>query len=297
MTKILITGANSFLGMNYIRLSKFKDVEEVSLLERNPDDVNFSSYTNIIHLAAIVHQSKKIPEKKYFQINRDLCLKVAGNAKKAGVENFIFLSTVKVYGKSSTNFEPLNEDSPCNPVDPYGESKYQAEIGLKKLEDDKFKVSIIRTPLVYGDGVKANMYNILKLVDRFSILPFGKVNNKRSFTFVDNIVAYIDRIIEKKAYGTFIAMDENPLSTTELIKGISTSLGKKIYLFKVPEFLLKTFGYIFPGIISRLYGSLEFNNHKTLERLNFKPPFTSEEGIMSMVEAYLKTKGKQSLRK
>lgn len=286
MVRVLITGSNSFIGRNYLSHSRYKEVEEISLMNNKPENINFSIFSTVIHLAAIVHQSKKIPESLYYEINRDLCLKVAENAKKSGVKHFIFLSTVKVYGNSSTSLEPLNEDSPCNPVDPYGKSKYEAEIGLKKLEDDKFTVSIIRTPLVYGDGVKANMYSIMKLVDKYSILPFGKVNNRRSFTFVENMVAFIDRIIEKKASGTFIAMDENPISTTELINGISTSLGKRIYLFKVPEILLKTFAYIFPGIVSRLYGSLEFNNHKTLEILEFKPPYKSEYGIKCMVEAY-----------
>jgi len=292
MTKILITGTNSFLGKNFIRHSKYKDVDEISLLERKPEEINFYQYKIVIHLAAIVHQTNKISESSYYEINRDLCLRVAENAKKSGVKQFIFMSTVKVYGKNITNLYPLNEDSPCKPVDFYGKSKFEAELGLKKLENDNFVISIIRTPLVYGDGVKANMYSILKLVDKYSILPFGKVFNRRSFTFVENIVAYIDRIIEKKASGTFIAMDENPLSTTELINYISMFLGKKMHLFKVPDFLMKISYFVFPGIISRLYGSLEFDNRKTLEKLNFKPPYSSEEGIKRMVMAYRKSTSK-----
>ena len=290
MIKILLIGANSFVGRNYINFSRNKNVREISLFDLEPEEIDFSYVDVVIHLAAIVHQSKEIPENVYFEINRDLCLKVAENAKKAGVNHFIFLSTVKVYGNSVTNFGPIRENSPCNPIDPYGKSKHEAELGLKLLENDKFTVTIVRTPLVYGEGVKANMLSMLKLVDRSFILPFGKVQNRRSFTFVENMVAYIDRIIETKTSGTFIAMDESPLSTTELINYISSSLEKEVYLFRVPAIVMRIAKLVFPGIIDRLYGSLEFDNKKTLEILDFKPPFQSKDGIKRMVEAFKKTK-------
>lgn len=290
MTKILITGAKSFVGKNFICSSKFKDVEEISLFDNKPEEINFSCVDVIIHLAAIVHQSKKISESEYFKINRDLCLSVATCAKKAGVKQFVFLSTVKVYGEIISGSVPLTEDSPCTPVDSYGKSKHEAELALQQLGDTDFIVSIIRTPLVYGDGVKANMLSMLKLVEKFPILPFGRVENKRSFTFVENLVGFIDRIIEKRAPGTFIAMDENPISTTELVEYISKYFEKKTYLFR-PSFIIMRIGaLIFSAIYNRLYGSLVFDNCKTLEILNFKPPYTSEVGIKKMVLAYKKNK-------
>lgn len=295
MPKILITGANSFLGKNYIRHSKFRDVEEVSLIEKIPEDIKFNQFSIIIHLAAIVHQSKKISENVYFEINRDLCHKVAENAKKAGVKQFVFLSTVKVYGDSRGGSKPLNEDSPCNPDDSYGKSKLEAEHGLRKLEDENFTVSIIRTPLVYGSGVKANMLSIMKLCEQFPILPFGDIDNRRSFTFVENLVAYIDRIIEKRESGVFIAMDKDSLSTSELLRLISKYLRKKVILIKVPEIFLKIGNVFFPQILSRLYGSLEFDNSKTLKLLDFKTPYSTEEGIKKMVDAYIANKVKESL--
>lgn len=90
MTKVLITGANSFVGTNFQFFSKYKDVEEISLFENKPEDINFGKYDVVLHLAAIVHQSKKIPESEYFNVNRDLCLRVAKNAKKAGIKQFVF---------------------------------------------------------------------------------------------------------------------------------------------------------------------------------------------------------------
>ncbi|MCX6254225.1 MAG: NAD-dependent epimerase/dehydratase family protein, partial [Bacteroidia bacterium] len=203
MSKILITGSNSFVGTNFRKFSQYKEIDEISLFNNNPEDIDFSRYDVVLHLAAIVHQSKKIPESEYFNVNRDLCLRIAENAKKAGIKQFVFLSTLKVYGDFVPDLDLRNENSRCFPNDAYGKSKYEAEIGLKKFEDVNFTVSIIRTPLVYGEGVRANMLSIIKLVDSFPLLPFGKISNKRNFTYIENLVGFIDRIIEKKASGTF----------------------------------------------------------------------------------------------
>jgi nucleoside-diphosphate-sugar epimerase len=297
MAKILITGADSFVGKNFIGHSKYKDVKEISLFDNKPEDIDFNGVDVVIHLAAIVHQSKRIHEDEYFKINRDLCIWVAKSAKRAGVNQFIFLSTFKVYGNIIPNSMILNEDSPCFPTDSYGKSKHEAELALSQMEDPNFIISIIRTPLVYGDGVKANMLSLLKLVDIFPILPFGKVNNNRSYTFVENLVGFIDKIIERKASGIFITMDEHPLSTTELVKYISKYFEKKVYLFRMPDVLKSIGAFLFPGMFNRLFGSFEFDNHKTLDILDFKPPYPSETGIKKMVIAYRKMKEKKGDKK
>jgi len=285
--KILITGENSFVGRNFLDYSIFKDVSEISLIKHAPESIDFKMYDVVIHLVAIVHQKKTIPESQYFIINRDLCLNVAGLAKKAGVNQFIFLSTVKVYGKFISGSEPWNEQSLCSPEDAYGKSKYEAELALKKLEDDSFTVSIIRTPLVYGEYVRANMLSIMKLVKRTRILPFKNVNNRRNFTGAENLVSFIDRIIERRASGIFIAMDEKAISTSELVKMISENLGKKIILFKIPDFVVKVGMTVFPSIFDRLYGSFEMDNSRTLKVLGFKPPVPINEGIKKMVKSFI----------
>ena len=286
MTRILITGKDSFVGSNIRKYSVFRDIEEISLLDNKPEDINFEKYNIIIHLVAIVHQKKTIPENQYFIINRDLCLKVAELAKNAGIKQFIFLSTVKVYGKFISGSEPWNEKSLCIPEDAYGKSKYEAELALKKLADENFTVSIIRTPLVYGEYVRANMLSILKLINRTHILPFKDVENRRNFTGAENLVSFIDRIIEKRASGVFIAMDEKAISTSKLVKMISENLDKKIVLFKIPDFIIKIGMNVFPSIFDRLYGSFEMDNSRTLEILDFKPPFSTSVGIKKMVHSF-----------
>ncbi len=290
MTKVLITGANSFVGTNFRKFSQYTDIEEVSLFNTKPEDIEFSKYDVVLHLAAIVHKSKKITEAEYFRVNKDLCLRVAEHAKKRGIRQFIFLSTLKVYGEFENSYVLRNENSECFPDDAYGRSKYSAEIGLKKLEDENFIISIIRTPLVYGEGVKANMINLVKLVDLFPILPFGKIGNRRNFTYTENLVGYIDRIIEMGVSGTFITMDDKAHSTTELIYYISKSLGKKVRLFKLPQMFLRL-GYLFvPYKLDRLFGSLVFDNSKTRKVLDYNPPVSTEEGIKRMISYYLENK-------
>jgi UDP-glucose 4-epimerase len=286
MARVLITGANSFVGRNYIKFSQNKEIDEVSLIDTEPENVNFSNYDAVLHLVAIVHQSKKISEKEYFRVNKDLCLRTANEAKKAGVKQFVFLSTVKVYGKYIPGLGAWNESSICEPEDAYGKSKYAAEIDLKLLEDENLTISIIRTPLVYGENVKANMLSIITLVERFPALPLGNIDNKRSFTSVENLVAFIDRIIEKKASGVFIAKDEKALSTTELVNYISKYLNKRIILVSIPKFIVKICTYIYPKIFDRLYGSFEMENEQTLKQLDFRPPLSVEEGIKKMILDY-----------
>jgi nucleoside-diphosphate-sugar epimerase len=286
MIKVLITGANSFVGTNFLRYSQFRDTEEISLLDKRPEDIDFAKYDVVLHLAAIVHQSKKIAEAEYFRVNRDLCLRVAEHAKKRGIRQFVFLSTLKVYGEFENGFELRNENSECFPDDAYGKSKLAAEKGLQEMADGAFKVSIIRTPLVYGEGVKANMINLVKLIDTFPILPLDKIENRRNFTFAENLVGFIDKIIEKNISGIFIAMDESAISTTELVRYISKHLGKNVIIFKLPKICFRAGRLFVPDILERLYGSSEFENIRTKEELHYIPPYSTEEGIKRMVSFY-----------
>lgn len=290
MYRILIIGQSSFIGNNFKKYSRYKTIDSVSVREKSLENINFGDYDIILHLAAIVHQNKSIPNSEYFRVNRDLCLEVARNAKKARVSHFVFMSTIKVYGDQGASTQILNESSLCTPMESYGKSKYEAELGLKKIEDGHFKVAIVRTPLVYGEGVKANMYKLIKLVEKFPILPFSKLSNKRTIIYIENLVGYIDRIIEKQASGVFIVQDEKPVSTTELVDFIALGLSRKVRLIKLPKILLKIGLRIFPKTTLRLFGSLEFDNTFTKEKLNYKPVFTTEIGVKKMVKYYINNK-------
>jgi nucleoside-diphosphate-sugar epimerase len=287
--KILITGKRSFIGTNFRQYSKFPDIDRVSVTDKDIHRIGFCGYDAVVHLAALVHRKKRIPEHEYFRVNHTLSLQLAEAAKKAGVKHFIFLSTVKVYGETNPGIGAWNEGSECRPADPYAKSKLAAEKALLKLEDESFTVAIVRTPLVYGTGVRANMLDMIKLIERSKVLPFGNVSNKRNFTSVENLVAYIDRIIEMKASGIFIAMDNGAISTTELVQLISSGLGKHRVLLNMPGFLLWSGSLFFPRHFESLFGSCELDNSMTLRKLEFTPPLTTREGIGRMIMSLKET--------
>jgi nucleoside-diphosphate-sugar epimerase len=287
LTRILITGAGSFIGTNFIRCSSFSDIEEVCVRSISVDEIDFQGVDVVFHLAAIVHQSKRINSRVYHQVNMELPVKIAAKAKKEGVKQFVFMSTVKVYGNYSPETGPWTEDSECFPVDSYGQSKFEAELELKKLKSDDFAVAIVRTPIVYGNGVVANMLKLISMVRSLPMLPFAGISNNRHFTYIDNLVGFLDRIIEIRASGTFIAMDNHGISTTTLIKLLSDSLHTRPYLFKLPGFLVRLGVKLLPRYFDRIFGSFFLDNTKTREILSYSPEVSTGEGVMRMVNYYL----------
>lgn len=285
---LIITGSSGFVGTNFIKTSLDLQIIEIDLLNQKVNEIVFTGNESILHLAALVHQMKGAPEDQYFKVNRDLAYEVAKKAKAQGVKQFVFMSTAKVFGESTTGKPAWDENSNCNPQDPYGKSKYEAEKLLLSLQEENFKVAIVRSPLVYGVGVKANMYNLVKLVHKFPVLPLGGIKNRRSMVYVGNLVALLKHIIQTQASGIFIAGDSDSLSTTGLVKLIAKASEKKIYLMKIPDFVLRMLNRIKPSIVDRLFGSLELDNSSTNTKLGFLPPFTSEEGVCEMVKWYKK---------
>ena len=279
--KILLTGASGFLGSYFINKysSKYK-IEAFSFLNDSFKDLDLSDTDTIIHLSALVHQMDGASKEEYEKVNVTQSIDLAKKAKKSGVKYFIFMSTVKVYGEETNNV--YTENSECKPEDEYGKSKLKAENELQKLEDDNFIISIIRTPIVYGYGVKANIKNLISLVNKVPILPFANIQNRRSMVYIGNLCHLVDIIIEKKRSGVFLSSDDKPLSTSRLIELIADTLDKKIYLIEIPffEIILKL---IKPNFHKRLYGSLAVDNKETKELLNFENLYTLEDGIRFMI--------------
>jgi len=279
--KLLITGSTGFVGRYFI--NKYKDkykIKSFSFLKNDFNTLDCGDVDIVFHLSALVHQMGGASAKEYERVNVTQTLKLAKKAKGSGVKHFVFMSTVKVYGEE-TEYK-YSENSICNPDDEYGKSKLRAELELQKLEDENFKVSIIRTPIVYGYGVKANIKNLVNLVNKVPILPFGGIENKRSMVYIGNLCHLVDVVVEQKKAGIFLASDNEPLSTTKLIELIAKNLNKKVYLIKIPFFesLLKL---VKPSFHKRLYGSLEVDNSITKEKLDLKNPYTIEEGIKLML--------------
>jgi UDP-glucose 4-epimerase len=280
---LLITGGSGFLGTYFInKYTQSYNIESFSFLKNDFQTLNLTNVDTVLHLSALVHQMGGATQKEYDMVNVTQTLDLANKAKENRVKQFIFMSTVKVYGEETLT--KYTEETICNPQDAYGKSKLEAERELLKLEDNNFKVSIIRTPIVYGKDVKANIKNLISLVEKSPILPFGKIDNKRSMVYIGNLCHLIDEIIKQNKAGVFLASDNKPLSTTKLIQLIAESLEKKVYLIKIPffEYLLKV---LKPSFHKRLYGSLELDNLLTKQKLNLKNPYTVEEGIKLMIQS------------
>lgn len=272
--RVLLTGSSGFIG-NYFynNYREHLDVKTFSFLREKLENINFKNIEAVVHCGALVHKMHEIPYEDYFKANVEQTLNLASYAKKNNVSNFIFISTVKIYGEETDLV--LNEESLPNPLDSYSLSKFEAEKKLLELQDKNFKISILRIPLVYGPGVKANFKSLANLIKKIPILPFGKIFNKRSIVYVGNVAHILYQIIIQNKNGIFIAVDNKAISTSMLITEIARALNRKMILFKIPFFdtMIKI---IRPNIYKRLYLSLELDNSSTLHRLgivNNKYPF------------------------
>jgi UDP-glucose 4-epimerase len=281
---ILLTGSNGFVGSYFI--NKYKNAYDIKTFSFLKDDINSLDCKDIdivFHLSALVHQMGGASREEYERVNVTQTLDLAKKAKESGVKQFVFMSTVKVYGEETD--AKYTENSICKPEDEYGKSKLKAEKLLLELEDESFKVSIIRTPIIYGYGVKANIKNLVSLVKKVPVLPFGGIENKRSMVYIGNLCHLVDCVIgaAKAAHpSVYLACDDEPLSTSKLIELIGKNLDKKVYLLKIPFFetLLKL---VKPSFHKRLYGSLEVDNTITRKKLDLVNPYSVEEGIRLMI--------------
>lgn len=281
---LMITGASGFIGSNFIERYKDKyNIIPVDLLKIKPEEIDFRGVDTVLHLAALVHQMKGAPREKYFEVNTELTRQVAEEAKKQGVRHFVFYSTVKVYGYDGDLYNHniiLNEESECKPMnDPYGESKWEAEKILRRLEDDNFKIGIIRPPMVYGKGVKGNMESLIKLVKMLPILPFNYDKNRRSLVNIENLMYLTALVIDKEASGVFLPLDEKNISLKEIVEGIEKAYNlKRINIPMIqPVFWLLT--KLKPNIMVRLFGTLQFDNQLTKEKLGYIAKVKYVEGI------------------
>jgi nucleoside-diphosphate-sugar epimerase len=277
MKRVLITGKNSYSGKKFMeRLIEVKPdwiVESISV--RNCDWINkdFSKYDAIYHVAAIVHQKEDVSrENEYYRVNSELPVKLALKAKTEGVKSFVFLSSIAVYGivGEIKNAKGITKETTKDPQTLNGKSKLLAEKNLKELNDDKFKLSILRVPLIYGENSPGNYSSLLKLS---KILPvFPKVNNKRSMIHIDRLSDIVMHLIESELQGVFLVNDQKNINTSFLFKALRTQQNKKTYLSKLLGMCILTFGKDIP-LIKKLFGSMYFDLKDT------KVPGFEEEKI------------------
>jgi len=282
MKRLLLTGSTGFIGSYFF--SKYKTKYKIKTFSFLRDDfytLDVSDIDVVLHLSALVHQIGGGEKKEYERVNVIQTLELAKKAKKQGIKQFVFMSTVKVYGEETDGV--YTEQSICNPKDEYGRSKLKAELELKKIVDKNFKLTIIRTPVVYGYGVKGNIRSLINLVNKMPVLPFANIKNRRSMVYVGNLCHLVDVVIEQNKPGVFLASDDESLSTTKIIQLIAKNLNKKIYLLKVP-FFKRALKVIKPSFYKRLYESLEVDNTYTRESLGLVNSYSVDQGFKLMIK-------------
>jgi UDP-glucose 4-epimerase len=314
---ILVTGAAGFVGKalcaallkRYPVRSAVRDAEVEGLpagaevvqkvLSVEEDWSNALIEVNVVvHCAARVHvmnEQSVDPLTEFRRVNVDGTLRLAKQAAAAGVNRFIFLSSIKVNGEQTKAGRPFTADQQPDPGDPYGISKMEAENGLRILaKKTGMEVVIIRPPLVYGPGVKANFLSMMQVLWRGIPLPFGAVtSNKRSLVSLDNLINLIVTCLDHPAAAnqSFLISDGEDLSTAALLRRMSEAIGRPAHLLPVPVTLLQLGGALFGkrNIAQRLCSSLEVDISKTRELLGWKPPISVDEGLRRTAVHWLAT--------
>lgn len=265
MKRILITGINSYLGGRFRQyMEQFPDYATVSISMRDGSwrGEDFTGFDVVYHVAGLAHSDngRISPEKaqKYYEINTELTKELAKKAKREGVKQFIFMSSAIVYGDSAPigRRRRIDRSTVCTPANCYGDSKLQAELGLRRLEDKNFRVVILRPPMIYGPGCKGN-YPVLSLfAQRLPVFPY--VDNERSMLFVDNLMAFVKLMIDNEESGTFFPQNAEYSNTSELVRMIAEAHGKKLILVRGFTWALKFLGF-FTALVDKAFGSLSYD--------------------------------------
>jgi nucleoside-diphosphate-sugar epimerase len=253
----------------------------------------------VVHTAARVHvmNDKAVdPPAEFRRVNVDGTLNLARQAASAGVRRFVFISSIKVNGEVTLAGHPFAADDVPAPQDAYGISKLEAEQGLKQIAvETGMAVVVIRPPLVYGPGVRANFQTLLRTVAWGLPLPLGSVDNRRSLVALDNLVDFIVTCIDhpRAANQTFMVSDGEDISTPELIRRMAHAMGRPARLIPMPVWLLKA-GATMLGkrdMVQRLLGSLQVDIEKASRLLDWRPPISLDQGLKKVAEGCAREAG------
>lgn len=304
--RYLVSGANGFIGSALVAHLCGKGIPVTGVVRRaaggndlvqadavGPDmdwSETLRGHEVLVHTAGRAHVlynqgANSLAEFRLVNVEGTLAL--ARQAADAGVRRFVFVSSIGVNG--NVNTRPFTAADPPNPVEPYAQSKWEAEQGLMQLATETdMDFVIIRPPLVYGPGAPGNFGSLVRWIEKGIPLPLGAIDNKRSLAGIDNLVDLIIRCIDHPAAANhvFLAGDGEDLSTTDLLRGVGKAMGRPARLIPVPVGLLQ-FGATLLGkkaMVQRLLGSLQVDISKTRELLDWKPPFTVEEGLRRCFE-------------
>ncbi|MDR5658768.1 NAD-dependent epimerase/dehydratase family protein [Serpentinicella sp. ANB-PHB4] len=256
MKRVIITGKNSYIGTsleNWLlkEPTKYK-VDTIDMKDNSWKEKDFSSYDVVFHVAGIAHIKETCDNQDlYYKVNRDLAYEAAQKAKQDRVEQFIFLSSMSVYGIENG---VIDIDTPLKPDSAYGKSKIEAEGLINKLQDDSFIVATLRPPMVYGKGCRGNYPRLVGLALKTPIFP--KVDNKRSMIYIDNLSELVKQLIDNRSGGLFFPQNAEYVNTSEIVRLIAEVHGKKIMTTKLFNPLLRLLNV---STVNKVFGDLVYD--------------------------------------
>ncbi|ADI00528.1 NAD-dependent epimerase/dehydratase family protein [Salisediminibacterium selenitireducens] len=258
MKRILITGKNSYIGNSFEKWlakdpQRYK-VDKISVRDDSWKKINFSSYDTILHVAGIAHLSeRKVDKDLYYKVNRDLAINIANKAKDEGVKQFIFTSSMSVYGKETGI---IDKDTPTMPKSNYGKSKLEAERLISELDEIDYKVSIIRPPMIYGRSCKGNYVKLSSLARRTPVFP--NIKNQRSMIYIDNLNEYIKTLVNNPISGLFFPQNKDYVCTSDMVKEIASVYNKRVWMTKLFNPLLININI---EMSKKIFGDLVYCKH------------------------------------
>ena len=263
MKRILITGANSYVGTSFEkRLSQWPDkyhVDTIDMIDGTWREKSFKGYDAVFHVAGIAHRKEtKQNVHLYYEVNRDMAIETAKKAKADGVHQFIFMSSMSVYGMETG---VITKDTVPNPKTHYGKSKLEAEDGISRLSDESFRVAILRPPMIYGKGCKGNYQKLAKLAMVTPVFP--DIENKRSMLYIDNLSEFVRALVDSQQCGLLLPQNEEYVCTTEFVAEIAKNCARHIYFTKALNPVIHALQSRMP-MLNKIFGDLTYEDAESV---------------------------------
>ena len=269
--RVLITGADSYIGVSFENWVKGHHADEfvvdtVDTIDGSWRRKDFSTYDCVFHVAGIAHADvgNTSEERKqfYYKINRDLAVETAEKAKKSGVKQFVFMSSAIIYGESASYGRKrlITADTEPSPANFYGDSKWQADIGVRTLQDESFNVAVLRPPMIYGNGSKGNYPTLAKMARRLPVFP--NVDNERSMLYIDNLTEFLCQLIMSGRGGVFFPQNAEYTKTADMVREIAAVSNHKIWITRAFNWAVALASLVpgkIGGLVNKAFGSMTYD--------------------------------------